>query len=134
MAAIFNMGGSLLRLYLFSVLVLLTTNGIAQKSGKTMKSTYKIISDEFYYALPDTMFKKLGIDTGTLRVPLGNMYYTNYFKVGKVVLRLILYLNQVLEYEEALLVIFYLITKILPFSNTAMIPWCGLTEPFFQNL
>ena len=65
MAAIFNMGGSLLRLYLFSVLVLLTTNGIAQKSGKTMKSTYKIISDEFSYVLPDTMFKKLGIDWNT---------------------------------------------------------------------
>lgn len=68
--------------YIFLTACLLTSVvSFAQAGNKTMKSVYKYYSPEYSITLPDSLLRPYGIDT-VIRIPIGEMYYTNFCKNG----------------------------------------------------
>lgn len=69
--------GSLLLVFTFC-----TINVFAQQKGSIGKSVYKLNSDGLSIQMPDTIFKQLGIQAENVKLPLGTIFYRNYYFNG----------------------------------------------------
>ena len=68
-------------LFLFFVSCLSLT-GFGQKKSTVYKTVYQVNSPDLLFPVPDTVLRQLGIKEGGIKIPLANLFYTNYYRDG----------------------------------------------------
>ncbi|HEY0039028.1 MAG TPA: hypothetical protein VGB71_00125 [Flavisolibacter sp.] len=69
--------------FILSCLAVLVFNCcFGQSKAKIQKAVYHLNSSQFSVAIPDTIFKQLGINAGSFELPIGVLVYSNYYRNG----------------------------------------------------